>query len=69
MFYSSDNIRLVSKPTYSIYQISYTVGQLVTITVAYEASSGKAYVYKDGVIQNPGGTTMSTTFTTNDWYL
>lgn len=65
--YNTNHIRIVSKPTYSALTVAYTLWTTVTIHVVYQASSGKAFVYKDWVLQNVWGTAMSPTFTTNAW--
>lgn len=67
--YSSNNIRITSKPTYSNFLIPYTPWTTVTIHVVYQASTGKAFGYKDGVLQNSWWTAMSATFTTNNRYI
>ncbi len=67
--YNTNNIRITSKPAYSSFLIPYTPWTTVTIHVVYQASTGKAFGYKDGVLQNSWWTAMSATFTTNNRYI
>ena len=67
--YNTNNIRITSKPTYSLSYIPYTPWTTTTIHVVYQASSWKAFAYKDWVLQNVWWTAMSATFLTNNRYL
>lgn len=70
VFSTGNKIRVVTKPTYSAeITTPYTVGTTLTFHAVYQASSGKVFCYKDGVLQNSWWTAMSPTFSLSKWYI